>query len=851
MTRVLASLASVGAVLGLVALIGQPVPRGDAYVCYKGAAVRAPFLPAFVPRLGALVADRFAALTRLDVTKPLSVCNPATVDGQDPDEPATRLEAFRTRRTRSVPKQPKVEPGVIAITNELGTLTLAVKSAERLLRPASGLDGPNGAPALPPTAIHDFTCYAAKVAKAPRGQAPFPHFTPAQIAVDDDFGARTLTLTKPTRLCTPADLAGFDPGAAGHPGQLVCYQAKLTKLPGFTQPKFVKRVLSTSSRFGSEVLTLRTIDEVCLPSVLSSDPLATPTASPRPRTPTPSRTRTPTPSRTPTLTPSPTITETPTRTLTPTPTATTTATPTTSGTPTVTVSATPTVSPTPTLTPTATPTLSPTSTASLTPTATVTPTPTVSQTPTPTVSATVTATPTSTAKTPTPTPTASPSGTPSATSTSKTATPTPTRTFPPTATIPSTPTATLTASPTKTVSPTPTVSPTGTVSPTPTRTTTPPPVFTASPTRTVTPTGTKSPTPTATKSPTPTVTITATPTRSATPTVTRTATPTKSATSTPTRSPTPTMTPTPTATKTGTPTKTVSPTPTKSATPTVTRTATPTKTVTPTPTKSATPTTTKTATPTKTVTPTPTKSPTPTVTRTPTPTKTVTPTPTKSATPTVTPTPTPTRTATPTTTFTPSPSPTVTPVGDPVSLDVDPDNKTINQGTSTFGQCTASYANGGVKNYTQRVEWTSSDPAIASVSNVDGLRGKITGIAPGTVTIRARDPLTGIDSNDSGQNGSITVLGPLESIELTPTAPTNNVGEDRFFTVKGHFAGGTEKNITQDVDYFSENTAVAEPTNEAGKKSRVKAVSVGNATITAKDPATGIVSNTATMTVVP
>jgi uncharacterized protein YjdB len=186
-----------------------------------------------------------------------------------------------------------------------------------------------------------------------------------------------------------------------------------------------------------------------------------------------------------------------------------------------------------------------------------------------------------------------------------------------------------------------------------------------------------------------------------------------------------------------------------------------------------------------------------------------------------------------------------------VSLDVDPDTKTINQGTSIFGTCVATYANGGVKNYTQRVEWTSSDPTVASVSNLDGERGRITGNAPGTVTIRAHDPVTGIDSNDSGQNATITVLGPLESIELTPTAPSNNVGEDRFFTAKGHFAGGTEKNITQDVDYFSSNPAVAEPTNEVGKKSRVKAVSVGTATITAKDPATGIVSNTATMTVVP
>src|SRR5205085_259 len=131
--------------------------------------------------------------------------------------------------------------------------------------------------------------------------------------------------------------------------------------------------------------------------------------------------------------------------------------------------------------------------------------------------------------------------------------------------------------------------------------------------------------------------------------------------------------------------------------------------------------------------------------------KTVTPTPTKSGTPTATPTATPTKSATPTVTFTPSPSPTVTPVGDPVALDVDPDSRTINQGTFTFGTCTGIFANGGIKNYTQRVEWTSSDPAIASVSNLDGERGKIMGIGPGTVTIRARDPLTGIDSNDSGQ----------------------------------------------------------------------------------------------------
>jgi len=191
----------------------------------------------------------------------------------------------------------------------------------------------------------------------------------------------------------------------------------------------------------------------------------------------------------------------------------------------------------------------------------------------------------------------------------------------------------------------------------------------------------------------------------------------------------------------------------------------------------------------------------------------------------------------------------VTPVGDPVSLDVNPDHRTIDQGTTTFGTCLATYANGATKNYTQKVDWTSSDPTIASVSNVDGERGKVTGLAPGTIVLSARDPVTGLSSNDSGLNGEITVLGPLVSIDLAPTSATDAVGGQRFFTATGHFAGGTEQNITQKVDYSSSDGSVAQATNEAGKKSLVVAVGAGVATIRATDPASGVVSNDATYTV--
>ena len=179
---------------------------------------------------------------------------------------------------------------------------------------------------------------------------------------------------------------------------------------------------------------------------------------------------------------------------------------------------------------------------------------------------------------------------------------------------------------------------------------------------------------------------------------------------------------------------------------------------------------------------------------------------------------------------------------------MNPDARTINQGATTFGTCLAIYANGATRNYTQRVEWTSSDPAIASVSNTEGDRGKVTGNGPGTIVLSARDPVTGIGSSDSGQNGAITVLGPLESIELTPASATSSVGEDRLYTARGHFTGGTEDNLTQDATYSSTNPEVAVATNEPGKKSRVVAVGVGTTTIRATVGA--IVSNDATLTVV-
>jgi hypothetical protein len=133
--------------------------------------------------------------------------------------------------------------------------------------PSSRADGAGGAPPLGATPLDHFACYDATVAKAPRGEPPLPEFTEVRVAVADGFGeTRLYDLTKPTKLCNPADKNGEDPSAPSHPGLLVCYRGTLAKTKP-AQPGFANHVLSTRNQFGDEVLKVTAATELCLPSV--------------------------------------------------------------------------------------------------------------------------------------------------------------------------------------------------------------------------------------------------------------------------------------------------------------------------------------------------------------------------------------------------------------------------------------------------------------------------------------------------------------------------------------------------------------------------------------------------------
>ncbi len=257
-----------------------PTPPLDHFDCYKVAAARAPLhqtpFPKFTPRKGVVVEDAFnngtptpADLHEVDVVKAADVCNPANVNGGDASAPAhaTHLEAYGIRLTRTSPAQPRFAKGVYTIDNALlGTLKLKTSAIATVLEPSAMAVGTGGATPLGGTNVDHFKCYKVSVARAPARQTPYPKFTPTTLTVSDELrGSVRVDLTKPTKLCLPADQNGEERTAPADSAHLVCYAARLSRTPP-AQAKFTPTPLSTDNEFGNEVLRAIKLDEVCVPS---------------------------------------------------------------------------------------------------------------------------------------------------------------------------------------------------------------------------------------------------------------------------------------------------------------------------------------------------------------------------------------------------------------------------------------------------------------------------------------------------------------------------------------------------------------------------------------------------------
>lgn len=187
-----------------------------------------------------------------------------------------------------------------------------------------------------------------------------------------------------------------------------------------------------------------------------------------------------------------------------------------------------------------------------------------------------------------------------------------------------------------------------------------------------------------------------------------------------------------------------------------------------------------------------------------------------------------------------------------VSLAVTPNTASVPAGRTQQFVATGAFTDNSTADLTDQVRWSSSNTAIATVTNVD-LRGPAievagaglaTGKAQGQATITATHQASG----KSGTAGLTVTAAVLTSIAIAPTNPSVAKGRTQQFTATGTFSDNTTQDITAQVNWTSGAASIASVSNLAGSRGLVSTHAVGDAVITATDPTTSL-SGTSTVIV--
>ncbi|MGA2813299.1 MAG: Ig-like domain-containing protein [Candidatus Acidiferrum sp.] len=135
------------------------------------------------------------------------------------------------------------------------------------------------------------------------------------------------------------------------------------------------------------------------------------------------------------------------------------------------------------------------------------------------------------------------------------------------------------------------------------------------------------------------------------------------------------------------------------------------------------------------------------------------------------------------------------------SIAVTPAAPTVQIGNSQVFTATGTFAGGGTQTL-QAVNWSSSNPAVATITN----RGAAFGLAAGTTTITA---CAGSTCGSTLLTVSSGAAPTLTSITVTPANPSVPKGNTQQFTATGNYSNGSTKNLTGSVTWGSTTTSIA------------------------------------------
>jgi uncharacterized protein YjdB len=157
------------------------------------------------------------------------------------------------------------------------------------------------------------------------------------------------------------------------------------------------------------------------------------------------------------------------------------------------------------------------------------------------------------------------------------------------------------------------------------------------------------------------------------------------------------------------------------------------------------------------------------------------------------------------------------------TIDVAPPTASVVLGQVQQFTATGHFSDASTRDVTATATWTSSAPAIATISNVAGTKGLAATLAVGPVTISAAvGTVTG--------TATLTVEpSALVSIEITPGADLA-LTADQPFTATGTFSDHSTQDLTASVTWASSDPAIA----TIGADGVATALAVGTTTITAQ-----------------
>ena len=187
-----------------------------------------------------------------------------------------------------------------------------------------------------------------------------------------------------------------------------------------------------------------------------------------------------------------------------------------------------------------------------------------------------------------------------------------------------------------------------------------------------------------------------------------------------------------------------------------------------------------------------------------------------------------------------------------VTLQLTPAKSRIPVGFEQKFIAQAKMSDGSVQDVTDHsaLSWSSSDPAIATVSTDTGSKGLATGMAAGVVTITASGTANGTQFSATAE---LTVTDAVVTrLDLTPATATVPAGFDQQFTASALLSDGSVLDVTDNsaLNWISSDPTIATVSSVTGSKGLATGVATGMVTITASGTANGTqFSATAELTV--